>query len=230
MSLNKYSIHQIFYCKYCGKECKNLNSLKQHECRCKENPNRINVFIDNFNKNRNAWNKGLNKETDIRLKKHNDKYRTNQKLGLHKTSGHPHTEETKRKLSISAKKHHLGGYHLNGHRKSIKGWYKNFHCDSTYELVYLIYCLDHNINIKKCDKVYKYFYEGKYHKYYPDFIINNDTIIELKGYHNELVDLKAQSVTDMKYKILYKKDLQKEFNYVYKTYNVNSKTIQTLYE
>ena len=26
--------------KYCGKECKNTNSLKQHEVRCRENPNR----------------------------------------------------------------------------------------------------------------------------------------------------------------------------------------------
>lgn len=28
-------------CKYCNKECKNKNSLAQHECRCKDNPNRI---------------------------------------------------------------------------------------------------------------------------------------------------------------------------------------------
>ena len=41
MSLNNYLIPQTLYCKYCSKECKNLNSLKQHECRCKENPNRI---------------------------------------------------------------------------------------------------------------------------------------------------------------------------------------------
>lgn len=34
----------------------------------------------------------------------------------------------------------------------------------------------------------------------------------------------------MNYKILYKEDLQKEFEYVYQTYNVNDKTIQTLYE
>lgn len=27
-------------CKFCGKECKNKNSLTQHEIRCKENPNR----------------------------------------------------------------------------------------------------------------------------------------------------------------------------------------------
>ena len=27
------------FCQYCGKPCKNLNALKQHEIRCKHNPN-----------------------------------------------------------------------------------------------------------------------------------------------------------------------------------------------
>lgn len=31
-----------YICKYCGKVCKNKNSLIQHEIRCKENPDRIN--------------------------------------------------------------------------------------------------------------------------------------------------------------------------------------------
>ena len=29
-------------CQYCGKECKNKNSLAQHEIRCNNNPNKIN--------------------------------------------------------------------------------------------------------------------------------------------------------------------------------------------
>ena len=28
------------YCRYCNKECHSINSLKQHEVRCKENPDR----------------------------------------------------------------------------------------------------------------------------------------------------------------------------------------------
>lgn len=146
-----------------------------------------------------------------------------------KKTSYKHSNEIKQKLSKYAKDRKLGGYKLNGHRKSLKGWYKGFHCDSSYELVYLIYCLDHNIDIRKCDKIYEYFYEGKFHKYHPDFIVDN-TIIELKGYRTNLVDIKADSVKDMKYKILYRKDLQKEFEYVYKTYNVNDKNIQTLYD
>ena len=38
-----------FICKYCGKECKNKNSLAQHEIRCKQNPNRIECKGNNGN-------------------------------------------------------------------------------------------------------------------------------------------------------------------------------------
>ncbi len=33
--------HDGLNCIYCGKECKNKNSLIQHEIRCKENPRHI---------------------------------------------------------------------------------------------------------------------------------------------------------------------------------------------
>lgn len=39
-----------YICRYCGKECKNANSLAQHEVRCKENPNRIITAIELYNK------------------------------------------------------------------------------------------------------------------------------------------------------------------------------------
>jgi hypothetical protein len=110
-----------------------------------------------------------------------------------------------------------GGYRLNGHRKSIKGYYKGIHCDSTYELAYLIYCLDHNIDIKRCNETFEYIYNGEIHKYHPDFKVNNE-LIEIKGYYTDLIDIKAGSV-NKPYKILYREDLQEVFEYVAKTYN-----------
>lgn len=60
----------MYICKFCGKECKNKNSLAQHECRCKENPNRIESPFVKYNKERDhTWNKGLTKETDERVNK-----------------------------------------------------------------------------------------------------------------------------------------------------------------
>lgn len=57
-----------FICKYCGKECKNKNSLAQHEIRCKENPNRIKSGFELYNESVHVvWNKGLSKNIDNRI-------------------------------------------------------------------------------------------------------------------------------------------------------------------
>lgn len=141
-----------------------------------------------------------------------------------------------RKLqNITRKKlnHSLGGgYRLNGHRKSYKGWYKGIYCDSTYELAYLIYCLDHNIDIKRCKETFKYEYEGKIHTYHPDFVVNGD-IIEIKGIKSDIVDVKLKAV-NKPIKILYYNDLIDIFEYVSKTYNKkyrkNSNNFYELYE
>lgn len=112
---------------------------------------------------------------------------------------------------------HDGGYR-QGSARSHHGWYKGYWCDSTYELAYLIYNLDHNISIERCSEIFEYINEGKKHTYHPDFIVNSE-IIEIKGYHNPLVDAKAYSVNNKHYRILYKNDLTECFDYVAKTYN-----------
>ena len=70
------------FCQYCGKQCKNLNSLRQHEIRCKENPNKIHTkngkgrggFVEYNEKIKNGeihvWNKGLTAKTSESLAKH----------------------------------------------------------------------------------------------------------------------------------------------------------------
>ena len=46
-----------FICKYCGKSCKNKNSLAQHEVRCKYNENRKPSYFATHTFE--AWNKVL---------------------------------------------------------------------------------------------------------------------------------------------------------------------------
>ena len=92
--------HDDLFCKFCGKECKNRNSLAQHEIRCKENPNKINIYISNFNNiGHAAWNKGLTKETDERVERRGLNLHNNVKSGKTIFKGHAHSEETKKKLS-----------------------------------------------------------------------------------------------------------------------------------
>lgn len=66
----------------------------------------------------------------------------------------------------------------------LKGSYKGIHYDSILELSFILYCESNNISIKRYDLCgIKYLDENnKERTYIPDFIINNSTIVEIKGY------------------------------------------------
>lgn len=112
-----------------------------------------------------------------------------------------------------------GGYKKHS-RKGNAGYYKGFYCDSTYELIFLIYCLDHDIPIIRNKEYFIYEYNGKKYRYYPDFLINNRMLIEIKNFNSDIVKLKLNSV-DRPIKILYGKDLLKMAQYVVDKYNIN---------
>lgn len=64
---------------------------------------------------------------------------------------------------------HIGGYRENSIKRFKSGNYKGIHCDSSWELAFLVYYLDHNLFIKRCDEIREYFYNGKKHKLYSRF-------------------------------------------------------------
>ena len=98
----------MYICKFCGKECKNRNSLAQHERFCKLNPNRVESSFVKFNKERDhVWNKGLTKETDERVNKGANTLKNGYSSGKlqHPNKGKHETEEQKQKISASRKKY-----------------------------------------------------------------------------------------------------------------------------
>jgi hypothetical protein len=61
----------------------------------------------------------------------------------------PERERARRaKLSIVAQQRGLGGYE-RGSGRGKKGWYRGFWCDSTYELVFVVWALDHEIPFER---------------------------------------------------------------------------------
>ena len=238
-----------YICKYCGRDCKNAGGLAAHIPYCKNNPNKQVHKYTNVRRGKYAkiqtscpyCDKQLNTTKQL-IEKHiayckcNPNHKnfkpmseeTKQKISIHQQM-HPRkvSEKHKQKLSKLAKQRKLGGY-KKGSGRGKKGWYNGFWCDSTYELAYVIYCLDHDINIQRNYDSFEYILDNNIHKYTPDFIVDN-TYIEIKGYHTKLVDIKLACV-NKPIKILYGKDLDYIFKYIEQTYNkCKDKNISDLY-
>lgn len=141
---------------------------------------------------------------------------------------------TTQKLLASGHYTRNGGFRKRSVRSNY-GYYKGIYCASTYELVYLIYSLDHNIPIERNSEYFEYEIDGVTKKYYPDFKIN-DRYIEIKNYHREEVDIKAESVlaSNKELEILYYDDLEHMMCYIDEKYgtfhNRKSNNFQTLYD
>lgn len=99
------------------------------------------------------------------------------------------------------------------------GWYKGYWCDSSYELAYLIFNLEQNINIKRNKKGFEYLHEGEKHLFYPDFIVNGE-YVEIKNYKSKLTDNKLKYFPH-RIKIYYKDTIAPFIDYAIKQYGKN---------
>lgn len=113
----------------------------------------------------------------------------------------------------------ISGGLKRGSSRGKSGWYKGFWCDSSYELVYLIYCIENDIKIERNKKGFDYFYENKKHLFYPDFIVNGK-YVEIKNFESDLTDAK---IKDFPYEIdvIYKDRIKPFLNYVKEKYGKN---------
>lgn len=130
--------------------------------------------------------------------------------------GHKVSEETKRKVSETCKKNKLSGGYRKGSGRGKKGTYKGYYCDSSWELAYVIYNLDHNIKFERNEKLFPYEFNGKQHKYKPDFI-ENGVYIEIKGYFTEQVKAKELAFP-YQLKYIDKNTIKPYLEYVEQTY------------
>jgi hypothetical protein len=80
------------------------------------------------------------------------------------------------------------------------GYHKGVYCASSWELAFLVYNLDLEKEIKRCELTFKYEIEGEEHLYFPDFIMDG-IIYEVKGRELEDVKFKTKAVIEAGYKI-----------------------------
>jgi hypothetical protein len=181
-----------FICNFCGKVCKNANSLRNHERLCKLNPQRqLTTYekygaIPGFNDiGHKSWNKGQTAETNASIaiiqQKLKDKYQAGE-LVIPQPMADP---EIRAKHKAAMKKAY-SNYTRRTPGKFKYGWYKGVWCDSSWELAYLLYCQNNNINVVRNTFGFSYIWQGSVHKYFPDFYLPDEGIyIEIKGHKTE---------------------------------------------
>lgn len=216
----------MFICKFCQRDCKSPGGLASHIKHCKSNPNGVRKQIHpNTIKalHKRKGSRGGNtwiKLTDQQKKEAREKCRetVRKKREIDPNFGKipkEKQESWKQKISRTMKSRKCGGYR-QGSGRGKKGWYKGIFCDSSYELAYLIYCLDHNIKIQRNTEKFEYIFNNEKHLYLPDFIVEGE-FVEIKGYYTEQVKAKIEQFP-FEIKVLFEKDLKPVFTYVKEKY------------
>ena len=189
--------HDGLNCEFCSKLCKNKNSLAQHELRCKHNP-----YRKDFN----------NLATFVKIEP---------------TEAKQNRYEKCRATLLSKIASGEVLYDDKVRAKYKFGTYRGYHCDSSWELAFVIYNLDHNIKFSRNTECFSYQYEKETHYYYPDFVINN-TYYEIKSYFTDKVYAKCEAFPDDKQLVIIDKTkIQPYLDYCVEKYG---KDFITLYD
>lgn len=218
----KLEAKKIYTCPYCGKSYKGLG-LKGHIWAKHTEQGRFtrlkNAKKYGFQKGGKTWNKNLTKNNDERVKKGSKNLNNYFKTHSGTFTGKKHSVESKEKISKSLQKNPNGGGLRQGSGRGKKGWYKGYFCDSSWELAFVIYNLDHQVKFIRNTIKYEYEYKGKKHFYIPDFIIDGK-FIEIKGYFTESFEEKCKQFP-YPLQIIGKVEIQKYLDYVIQKYGKN---------
>lgn len=121
----------------------------------------------------------------------------------------------RQKISETMKKNPRAGGLRKGSGRGKKCWYQSpiagrVYLRSTYELEYCRYLDQHKILWKQNTEGFEYIFEGKIHRYFPDFVILTEQplYVEIKGFKRKNDEAKWKEFPH-KLKVLYYNDLQK---------------------
>ena len=183
-------------CQYCGKECKNSNSLKNHERLCKENPYRQKSFFEtDYNKTRKPTNQYI-KAKELGLQKPQLSEKGKEKLiNIWKNKKLP--KNMKEKIKNTVKQNiENNNWHLSFSKaRTIE--YKGYLFQGSWEVAFAKYLDNKNIKWERSNKIYTYIYENEIHRYLPDFYLPEYNLyIEIKGYPTKRDFCKWEQFTD----------------------------------
>ena len=212
-------------CSFCERQCKNANSLRNHERLCKNNPQRTIILYNNlsdYNQKRKqgeirSWNAGLTADNNASIASAQQKLKEYYKTHPGHGTGRIFSRETREKLSKAATISNMTKFDRKSGRGK-RGYYQGIYCQSSWELAYVVYLLEHDIPFIRNKKFFPYTYENKTHQYCPDFyLIDTDEYVEIKGYYDERSKAKAAQFPE-KLIVICKEEMQPILDYVINKY------------
>lgn len=120
-----------------------------------------------------------------------------------------------------------GGYRI-GAGRGKSGWYKGIFCNSSYELAWVLFNLEHGIRFVRNTNWFEYVNSiGNRSKYYPDYkLLDSNEYVEIKGYKEKEFLNKTENFPE-KLVILDKEKMKPILNFVKEKYG---KSFISLYE
>lgn len=209
----------MLLCNHCGKECKNQNSLKNHERLCRENPNRQLSWFEQhaaeaarlrkeFNWG-NQWTKA--KKTgvpyiirdDTRKKLSESSIETNKQKWAREGSRERQSEAMKR-----AVEKYPESYTSSNRGRTKQVIIDGIKFQGAWEVEFYQYCKASNIKIERPNKWFPYEWNGA-RKYFPDFYLpEKELYVEVKGYETDR-DRAKWSAFPKKLRVIKKEDIIK---------------------
>ena len=177
----------MLLCKHCGKECKNENSLRNHERLCKSNPGRSSTPFQNeeFQRNKNKSNqyiKALETGTVYILSDESRKKISDA------AKGRIVTQERRDKLREYAISRNLGGHTSKRKLYFEKRNGEIVYLQSSYEIDFARLLEELDVEWCRPEPLIWVDSDGMKHRYYPDFKIN-DIYIDTKNDYLAVQDL-----------------------------------------
>ena len=168
-----------FICRYCNRVGKSLNSNRQHEIRCKHNPQGIEVkpsygMLGKQGRNQYSYGATCSEETRKKLS----------------VAGKKQTwsEERKKQHSVAMKKavlEHPEAYSSSNRGRTKQQIIDGIVCQGQWEVDFYLWCKHNQISCERCDEWFDYEWQGS-RRYNPDFYLpEQDLYIEVKGYATE---------------------------------------------
>lgn len=221
--INEYNIQSrspygTWACKVCGQIFETRKALKEHR---KETRHYAQRFMKGVSYDERY---GEKRAAEIREKMSKTLKEVMPQVSINPEKNKERIEKIKR---TAAERHSIGGLR-HGSGRGKQGWYKGYWCDSSWELAYVIWCLEHNIKLQRNKEAFEYTYNNQIRKYYPDFILEDGTYVEVKGYYTKQTEEKINAFPKNRTLLLIDKHKIKEYlDYVVCKYG---KDFHSLYE